>query len=104
MIRKGFKMKLYSDKKEEYIRRHNPIWEELQEVLKSHGVSNYSLFLDNETNVLFGYAELKDEQKWQEIANTTICRKWWSFMADCMETNPDNSPKSSNLEAIFHIN
>jgi len=104
MIRKAFKMKIYADKKEEYIKRHNPIWEDLQKVLKTQGVSNYSLFLDEETNILFGYAEIEDEQKWNEIANTEICKKWWNFMADCMETNPDNSPKSSNLSAVFHIN
>lgn len=104
MIRKAFKMKIYPNKKDEYIKRHNPIWEELQAVLKTHKVSNYSIFLDDETQILFGYAEIEDEQKWNDIANTKVCRKWWNFMADCMETNPDNSPKSSNLEEVFHIN
>ena len=94
MIRKAFKMKLYSGKKEEYTKRHNPIWGELQVVLKQQGVSNYSLFLDEETHILFGYAEIEDAQKWNEIANTEICKKWWEFMADSMKTNPDNSPKS----------
>tara|TARA_R110001606_G_scaffold114241_2_gene241661 strand:+ start:505 stop:819 length:315 start_codon:yes stop_codon:yes gene_type:complete len=104
MIRKAFKMKLYSDKKKEYIKRHNPIWPELEIILKQQGVTNYSLFLDAETYVLFGYAEIEDEQKWNEIANIEICKKWWNFMADMMETNLDNSPKSSNLEEVFHIN
>ena len=54
MIRKAFKMKIYADKKEVYIKRHRPIWEQLQIVLKVHGVSNYSLFLDDETHILFG--------------------------------------------------
>lgn len=97
-------MKLYPNKKDEYIKRHNPIWEDLQAVLKTHGVSNYSLFLDEETNILFGYAEIEDEQQWNNIANTNICQKWWHYMSDLMETNPDNSPKSSNLIEVFHIN
>ncbi|WP_262709561.1 L-rhamnose mutarotase [Polaribacter aestuariivivens] len=103
-MRKAFKMKLYSNEKEEYIKRHNPIWQELQEVLTSHGVSNYSLFLDEETNILFGYAEIENEQKWHQIAETEICKKWWKHMSDIMKTNPDNSPKSINLEEVFHIN
>ena len=70
MIRKAFKMKLYSGKKEEYIKRHNPILRELEGILKKQGVSNYSLFLDEETSILFGYTEIEDEQKWNEIANT----------------------------------
>lgn len=104
MIRKAFKMKLHSNKKKEYIKRHNPIWEELEIVLKQQGVSNYSIFLDEETYVLFGYAEIENEQKWNEIANTEVCEKWWKYIADIMETNPDNSPKSSNLAEVFHIN
>jgi L-rhamnose mutarotase len=67
-------------------------------------VHNYSIFFDEETHTLFGYVEIESEEKWNAIANTEICKKWWDFMADCMETNPDNSPKSSNLEEVFHIN
>ncbi|WP_200979960.1 L-rhamnose mutarotase [Echinicola sp. 20G] len=103
MFRKAFKMKLYSGQLEEYIRRHNPIWEELKQVLKSHGVNNYSIFHDKETNYLFGYAEISSEEQWESIAKTAICRKWWDHMSELMETNADNSPISINLEEVFHL-
>ena len=45
MIRKALVMQVDPDKHEEYCRRHNPIWEELQAVLIAHGVHNYSIFL-----------------------------------------------------------
>lgn len=103
MIRKGFKMKVYPDKVEEYIKRHNPIWKELEEVLKDHGVHNYSIFLDDETHYLFGCVELESEEKWNAIADTEICKKWWKHMADLMETNSDDSPVSIDLKHIFHL-
>lgn len=103
MIRKAFKMKVYPDKIEEYGKRHNPIWPELKEVLKGHGVGNYSIFLDNETHSLLGYAEVESEEKWKAIAETEICRKWWRHMADLMETNADDSPISVDLTTIFYM-
>ena len=103
MIRKAFKMKVYPDQIEEYTKRHNPIWTELEEVLKNHGVHNYSIFFDSETHVLFGYAELESEEKWKRIADTEICKKWWTHMAPLMETNEDNSPMSKDLKEVFHM-
>jgi|TARA_R110000744_G_scaffold28715_3_gene68904 L-rhamnose mutarotase len=103
MIRRAFKMKVYPNSTEEYTQRHNPIWKELKEVLKMHGVHNYSIFLDSDTHILFGYAELESEEKWNAIANTQICKDWWGHMADLMETNADNSPVSTDLKEVFHL-
>lgn len=103
MIRKAFKMKVYPDQIEEYTKRHNPIWTELEEVLKNHGVHNYSIFFDSATHVLFGYAELESEEKWTRIADTEICKKWWTHMAPLMETNSDSSPVSKDLKEVFHM-
>lgn len=96
-------MKLYSGKLEEYRKRHNPIWDDLQKLLKQKGVINYSIFHDPDTDVLFGYAEITSETQWQEIADSVICQKWWESMAPLMETNEDNSPRSKDLEEIFHL-
>jgi len=103
MIRKAFKMSLYPDKLSEYKKRHNPIWKELESVLKNHGVHNYSIFFDEETFGLFGYVEIESEEKWNAIASTEICKKWWKYMADIMETNADKSPVSKELTDIFYL-
>lgn len=103
VIRKAFKMKVYPDKIEEYAKRHNPIWPELEKKLKEHGVENYSIFLDTETNSLFGYVEIESEEKWNAIAETAICKKWWAYMTDLMETNDDNSPVSKDLKSLFYM-
>ena len=101
MIRKGFLMRVHPDRHEEYRDRHNPIWPELEAVLKSHGVHNYSIFLDPETSRLFGYVEIEDEARWAAIARTGACQKWWAYMADIMPSNPDHSPESTDLQEVF---
>ena len=103
MIRKAFLMSVNADAHDEYERRHNPIWRELELVLKNHGVSNYSIFLAPQTNQLFGYAEIESEELWTKIAETDECQKWWKFMSDLMPTNADDSPISVKLKEVFHL-
>lgn len=100
---KGFKMKLFPGMEEEYERRHNLLWDEMKDMIHEYGGSNYTIFLDKETDVLFGYLEVEDEERWDQSAETQICRKWWDYMADIMETNPDNSPVSIDLKEVFHL-
>ena len=100
---KGFKMKLYEGMEAEYEKRHNELWPEMKEMIHEYGGKNYSIFLDKETLCLFGYIELEDEEKWNASAQTAICQKWWKYMADIMETNADNSPLSTDLKMVFHL-
>lgn len=96
-------MSVNPDAHEEYERRHRPIWGDLEAVLREHGVSNYSIFLDAETSQLFGYAEIKSEERWAAIAETDECRRWWAFMKDIMQSNADNIPVSIDLRQVFHL-
>lgn len=100
---KGFKMKLYEGMSKEYEKRHNLLWPEMIDMIHEYGGKNYSIFLDEETNILFGYIEIENEEKWAKGADTVINRKWWDFMADIMETNPDNSPVAIDLKPVFHL-
>jgi L-rhamnose mutarotase len=103
MIRKAFVMSVNAGQEAEYERRHRPIWPELEQTLKAHGVLSYSIFLHPETRQLFGYVEIEDEARWNAIAQTPVCRKWWTHMKDLMPSNPDHSPKSLELRDVFHI-
>lgn len=103
MIRKGFKMKLYPGMAEEYARRHNALWPEMRDMIHEYGGHNYSIYLDPDTNVLYGYLEVEDEARWAASADTPINRRWWDYMADIMDTNPDNSPVSTDLLPVFHL-
>ena len=100
---KGFKMKLYKGFEEVYEKRHNALWPEMKDMIHEYGGKNYTIFLDKETLTLFGYIEIEDPEKWAKSADTAINRKWWDFMADIMETNPDNSPVCIDLQNVFHL-
>ena len=103
MIRKASIMKVFADCHEEYRKRHDELWPEMEEMLLAHGVSTYSIFLDAGSHTLFTYLEIEDEELWAKSADTPVCRKWWDYMKDIMETNPDHSPVSIELSEVFHL-
>jgi L-rhamnose mutarotase len=103
MIRKAFVMSVHPGAEAEYARRHQPIWRELEDVLRAHGVHNYSIFLHADTRQLFAYAEIEDEARWEAIAQTGVCQRWWKHMADVMPANPDHSPVATGLKEVFHL-
>lgn len=100
---KAFKMKLYPGCEKEYEQRHQQLWPEMKEMIHEYGGKAYSIFLDRETMTLFAYIEIKDPKRWAQTADLPINRKWWDYMADLMETNPDHSPVCIDLDMVFHL-
>lgn len=96
-------MKLKPGCEAEYKRRHDELWPEMAAILRKAGVSDYSIFLDRETLSLFAVHRLEDENTLADLPNTETVKKWWAHMADIMETNPDNSPRSRPLEEVFYL-
>ena len=96
-------MKLNPGCREEYIRRHNEVWPELKKKIKDSGVSDYSIFIDDETDTLFAVQKVEGESGSQDIGDEEIVQKWWKYMADIMEVNPDCSPVSIPLEEVFYL-
>ena len=103
MKRFAFKMKLKPGFKEEYIRRHNSIWPELKTLHIEYGIRDYTIFLDNETNTLFAVQKQEGEKSSQDLGKNPVVQKWWAYMAELMDTNPDLSPVSISLEEVFHL-
>ena len=103
MQRLAFKMHLNEGQKEEYKKRHNELWSELRQLLKSAGVSEYSIFLDEETNILFAFQKVSGEGSSQDMGSNPIVQKWWAYMADIMEANDDNSPVMVPLDELFYM-
>lgn len=99
----AFKMKLIPGNEEEYEKRHREIWPDLIKLLKDSGIRNYSIFLDKETATLFAVQTVSGDRSSQSLGEIPIMRKWWKYMADIMETNPDNSPVSSRLKEVFTL-
>jgi L-rhamnose mutarotase len=101
--RMAFKMKLNPGMLEEYKKRHDDLWPELHKLLKDSGLSEYSIFFDEETNILFAFQKQAGDKGSQDLGKTDIVKKWWKYMADIMETNPDNSPVSRELVEVFYM-
>ena len=102
MKREAFKMYLKPGFEKEYQKRHSEIWPELVKLLKANGVSDYSIFWDQETNVLYA-VQKTDGAGSQDMGDNEIVQKWWDYMADIMAVNPDNSPVSIPLEEVFYM-
>lgn len=103
MERVAFKMYLNEGQKQEYKKRHDELWPELHQLLKNAGVSEYSIFLDEETSTLFAFQKVSGEGGSQDLGQTEIVQKWWAFMSDIMKCNPDNSPVTVPLEEVFYM-
>ena len=96
-------MKLHAGKEEEYRRRHDAIWPELSTLLKDTGIREYSIFLEERTGQLFGYMKIEDPIKLDQLPAQPVMQRWWQYMKDLMDTNPDNSPVSIPLKEVFYL-
>jgi len=103
MQRHAFKMKLNPGMEAEYTRRHDAIWPELAALLKAAGVTNYSIHLDRETGVLFGYLERREDHGMADLPNHAVMQKWWVHMGDIMATHADGSPVAMDLVETFYL-
>ena len=101
--REAFRMHLKPGCKDEYKKRHSELWPEVEKTIKESGVYDYSIYLDEETNILFAFQKTKGDTGSQDMGSNPIVQKWWDYMADIMEVNPDNSPISIPLPEMFHM-
>jgi L-rhamnose mutarotase len=102
-IHRAFVLRLAPGHAEEYARRHNPIWPELADLLKAHGVRHYAIFHLPTTHQLFGYMEIEDEARWAAIYDQPVYRRWRAFMRPLLESHPDDSPVITPLDEMFHL-
>ena len=103
MPRVGIKMQLFKGYEAEYKKRHDALWPELKELLQATGISEYSIFLDETTNSLFGVLNVTDPAALDNLPAHPVMQKWWAYMKDIMESNPDNSPVSVSLKEVFFL-
>lgn len=103
MDRVAFKMKLFPGFEQEYKKRHDEIWPEIIALLKNNGISDYSIFLDEETNDLIGFLTITDKALLDKLPTNAIMQRWWTYMASVMESNSDNSPVSAQLKEVFYL-
>lgn len=103
MKRIAFKMQLHKGQEEEYKKRHDALWPELVQLLKDTGIQEYSIFLDSATGSLFGVLQISDETALDKLPAEPVMQRWWSYMKDIMDSNPDHSPVSVPLTEVFYL-
>ena len=104
MERYAWRAQIKNGKKEEYIKRHNEIWKELVEVLKSAGIENYSIWMQG--NELFGYYECKFGREYaaRVQAESPVVDKWNEYMTDVMTMVFDEKTGAQALmEEVFYL-
>jgi L-rhamnose mutarotase len=99
----AFKMQLFPGMAEEYRRRHDAIWPELSELLKRSGISDYSIYLDEETGTLFAVLRRTPDHRMDALSDEPVMRRWWAYMRDIMASHPDGSPVVMPLNPMFHL-
>jgi L-rhamnose mutarotase len=99
----AFTMKLHLGMEAEYKRRHDTIWPELSQLLHDAGVSDYTIHLDEQTGMLFGLLSRRADHTMGSLPQHPIMKRWWAYMADIMDTNPDGSPVQCTLKPVFHL-
>ena len=103
MPKYAFKLRIKADAIEEYDREHQRVWPELLAKLKDVGISDYSIFLDEATGALFAVQRLAEGERSAELPQHPVMRRWWTYMADLMQTNPDGSPLVTPLTRVFRL-
>eukprot|EP01037_Dinobryon_pediforme_P045156 gene45156-57472_t len=103
MQRYGFRMFLNPGMAEEYKRRHDEIWPELVVLLKSSGISDYTIWLDEDTHVLYASLKRRPDHRMTEMAADPVMRRWWDYMKDLMRTHADGAPVAEPLREVFHL-
>lgn len=101
--RKAFVLKLRPGCAAEYQRRHNPIWPELEEIFRQHGVQRYSIFLCEETHQLFACVDIEDASRWNSVAQTPAMCRWRQYMADLLEYDSTARPVVKPLREVFNL-
>ena len=96
-------MQLHPGFEEEYRRRHAAIWPELVDLLHESGVSEYSIFLNEGTLELIGVLRIDDPGRLDELSASEVMQRWWDYMKDIMDTNPDHSPVTGPLKEVFYM-
>lgn len=99
----AFRMQLKPGMIEEYRRRHDALWPELETLLRSACIEDYSIHYDAETHALFGVLWRSTEHQMHALPDHPVMQRWWSYMADLMDTHPDNRPVAVDLDTVFHL-
>jgi L-rhamnose mutarotase len=99
----AFKMYLNKGCRDEYQRRHDAIWPELVGLLKAAGVSDYTIYLDEEHGELYATLKRSASATTAALPAHPVMRRWWANMADLLRCDVDGKPVTTPLPRLFHL-
>lgn len=102
--RYAWKATILEGKRAEYVKRHDEIWQEMKDVLKSAGIENYSIWTCG--NELFGYYECNKGVTYaaKVQAESPVVDRWNEYMKDVMVMELDKETGAQpKLEQVFYL-
>jgi L-rhamnose mutarotase len=107
MQRMGMCLRLKPDKVAEYRHLHATVWPEVLAMIEACGIRNYSIFLKEPENILFGYWEYHGADFAADMAKMAAdpaTRRWWEVCMPCQEPFESRKPGEwwAMMDEVFH--
>ena len=108
MQRMGMTIKLKPGKVEAYRRLHADVWPDILAMISACGIRNYSIWLKEPENLLFGYWEYHGEDFAADAAKMAAdprTQEWWQVCTPCQEpfeTREDGEWWAMMEEVFYH--
>lgn len=104
----GMVIGLKANKVEEYKRLHADVWPSVLKSLSEANIRNYSIFLKEPENLLFGYWEYHGndfDADAARIAEDPETQRWWTHCIPCQEAFPTRKSGEhwAMMEQVFHM-
>ena len=104
--RYGTCVRLRPEMREQYLRLHAAVWPEIEAMLRSANIRNYTIFVHDD--LLFGYYEYVGEDHEADqarIADDPKTRSWWTLTDPCQEPMPGtpDGQQWAPMTEIWHL-
>ena len=108
MQRMGMVIGIAADRIAEYKALHAAVWPQVLAKLQQANVRNYSIFLREPENLLFGYWEYHGDDfdaDMKMVAADAETRRWWTFCGPCQLplARRADGEHWAMMEPVFHM-
>lgn len=108
MQRMGMMIGIRPEKIAEYKHLHANVWPEILQGLSAANVKNYSIFLREPENVMFGYWEYHGADfaaDMRKIAEQEVTKRWWAVCTPCQVALDSRAAGEwwAMMELVFHL-
>ena len=108
MQRMGMVIGLDPGKVDEYKRLHAAVWPEILALISACNITNYSIFLKEPENLLFGYWEYVGNDFAADMARMAAdptTQRWWAVCKPCQLPLTGRAPDEwwAGMTEVFHL-